>query len=563
MRFVLQLTPPAAPTAAPTISLRVDGTDVEVPDDGASLLEVLREHLGCRAPKDGCSPQGQCGCCTVWVDGAPRVACVTPARRVAGREVTTLDGLDPALRTAWADAFTAAGASQCGFCTPGIIMRLAALGARRDRPDDDAVERALLAHLCRCTGWRTILDAARHVYGRADDAAARPTVPRPVRPETRDVEAATRRARLEGGVAQAVGAEVACGGGGFADDTAPPDALVAVPDGDGGWAVAPTLREARALAVRVPGRNSTVALRHPLELPPGAWDLTLRTAFVEPAYLEPDASWCIPGGEPASPLANGGAFGGKLQSTVGAVARRLADEHGRPVRVVFSREDVVRYGPKRPPIAAGVRGDGSGVVRVARTPGSPELTRWVQAASSAAPGFVIEEVAVAGPPVSADLRAAGWAEAVVLLAASGVARTAGIVPGHPVTDHPVTVESPAGAAVTATITAAGDVRVSLRAGDPLDEVVLRSYAFGAVHQALGWVRSEGVAVDESGAVLDLTIRSFGIIGARDMPPVEVVVENDPRPARAAGDTVFVAVAAVAWLAAGLAPSWPVDPGGRA
>ena len=70
-----------------------------------------------------------------------------------------------------------------------------------------------------------------------------------------------------------------------------------------------------------------------------------------------------------------------------------------------------------------------------------------------------------------------------------------------------------------------------------------------------------MAVDESGAVLDLTIRSFGIIPARDMPPVEVVVQDDGRPPLPVGDTVFAAVAAAAWLAAGLAPSWPVDPGG--
>ena len=103
--------------------------------------------------------------------------------------------------------------------------------------------------------------------------------------------------------------------------------------------------------------------------------------------------------------------------------------------------------------------------------------------------------------------------------------------------------------------------VTVSAGEPLDDVVLRSYVVGAAHQALGWVRSEGVAVDESGAVLDLTIRSFGIIAARDMPAVEVVVENDPRPPVAVGDTVFAAVAAAAWLAAGLPRSWPVDRGG--
>src|SRR6185503_17668605 len=109
-----------------TLTLTVDGRAVEVPDDGATLLDVLRDRLGNRSPKDGCSPQGQCGCCTVLVDGAPRVACVTPARRVAGRSVVTLEGLPDV--SAWTDAFCATGASQCGFCTPGIIVRLAARG---------------------------------------------------------------------------------------------------------------------------------------------------------------------------------------------------------------------------------------------------------------------------------------------------------------------------------------------------------------------------------------------------------------------------------------------------
>src|SRR2546423_6998028 len=108
---------------AGTVTFTLNGRPEVVPDDGWSLLDVLRERLGVRSAKDGCSPQGQCGCCTVLVDGQPRVACVTPLRRVAGREVTTLDGLDPELAAGWAARFTATGASQCGFCTPGIIMR--------------------------------------------------------------------------------------------------------------------------------------------------------------------------------------------------------------------------------------------------------------------------------------------------------------------------------------------------------------------------------------------------------------------------------------------------------
>src|SRR5688572_17844633 len=90
--------------ATSTVSFTLNGSAVEAPI-GGSLLDTLREHLGVTSAKDGCSPQGQCGCCTVWVDGQPRVACVTPVGRVAGRAVTTLEGLDDADR--WADSFCA------------------------------------------------------------------------------------------------------------------------------------------------------------------------------------------------------------------------------------------------------------------------------------------------------------------------------------------------------------------------------------------------------------------------------------------------------------------------
>ena len=532
----------------PTIQLEVDGRQVEIADRGATLLEVLREDLGLRSAKDGCSPQGQCGCCTVLVDGQPRVACVTPVRRVAGRTITTVDGLPADVRGGWADAFCATGASQCGFCTPGIVCRLEGLrakGAPAGADGHPAVEQALLAHLCRCTGWRTLLDAWDH--------ATQPTPTPAADPDRRELvgervqerrtsptgsrSGASARAALEGGTAQAVSPEVALGQGGFADDTAPADALVAVPDGDGGWAVGATLTEARAAAGKVQGRRTTVDPHPPLDLPPGDWAATLRTAWVEPAYLEPDASWCEPGGEPTSPLANGGAFGGKLATPVTAAARALADQHGRAVRVLLGREDVVRLGPKRPPIAGGARADGSGVVRVVRTPGI------AQAIASVAPGFTVEEVDVPGPPTSAEVRAAGWAEATVLLAGAR-GTTAPVVDPH------------TGATATASIGDDGVVRVEVDAGDPLDEVVLRSYATGAAHMALSWVSSEGIAVDDDGVVHDLTIRSFGVLRAVDTPPIEItVIPSDDTPKRAA-DAVFTAVAAAAWLHAGAPTDWP-------
>ena len=468
----------------------------------------------------------------MWVDGAPRVACVTPARRVAGRTVTTIEGLDAATRDRWADAFTACGASQCGFCTPGIIMRLAGLEARgaTGATDADAIGQALLAHLCRCTGWRTILDAAK--------LASSPPHPSP---PPRDAAAAALRASIEGRTPQRVGPEVALGGGGFADDSAPPDALVAVPDGRGGWAVAETLSEARAVAAKVQGRRTTLDPSWPIPLPEGDWDLTLATTWVEPAYLETDASWCAPGGEPVTPLGNGGAFGGKLDSVVPAAARQLADHHGRPVRVLLSREDCVRMGPKRPPLAAGLRADGTGVVRVARTAGVAD------AVASVAPGLSVEEVDVAGPPTSVDVRGAGWAEAAALV---------GVLEARAAGRRNVHVRSPDGSEAEAEILAAGGVRIRVSCGDPLDEVVLRSYCIGAAHMALGWVRTEGVAVDAEGVVHDLTIRSFGILRARDMAEVDVEIASAEGAPVNGSDAVFAAVAGAAWLADGLPGRWP-------
>jgi len=523
------------------VSFLVDGRPAHVADDGASLLEALRDELGVRSAKDGCSPQGQCGCCTVLVDGHPRVACVTPVRRVAGRGVTTLEGMPEAAR--WAEAFAAYGASQCGFCTPGIIVRLAAR-AREGPLTPAAVEEALVAHLCRCTGWRTIIDAA--VAASADGSL-------PAQPGA----GAAARATLEGGAPQRVGPDVALGGGGFADDGPPDDALVAVPGADDGWVTGATLRAARTAATKVQGRRSTVPLVWPIAVPPGEWDVVLRTTWVEPAYLEPDASWCAPGGTPASPVANGGAFGSKRQSPVAAAARALAEMHRRAVRALWAREDVVRFGPKRPPLAAGVRSDGTGVVCVARTPGI------AAAIAAVAPGLVVEEVDVAGPPTSADVRAAGWAEAAVLLAAIEAR-------AHPTALPSATVVGPTGGWATATIAADGAIDLRVAAGDPLDDVVLRSYCIGAAHQGLGWVTSEGIAVGADGTVHDLTIRSFGILRAAQTPPVrvDIVPPGVPPPGRAGpapvepvngSDAAFAAVAAATWIARGLTPAWPTDP----
>jgi hypothetical protein len=266
----------------------------------------------------------------------------------------------------------------------------------------------------------------------------------------------------------------------------------------------------------------------------------------------------VPGGEPASPLANGGAFGGKRATAVTAAARDLADRHGRPVRVLLSREDAVRLGAKRPPLAAGVGADGSGAIRVARTSGI------AAAIAAVAPGLVVEEVDVPGPPTSTAPRAAGWGEALALLAGAGVRLDAGVHAAgvlEAVSEGGrarVAIRSPDGAVASADVVLGTEPRVgvAVRCGDPLDELTLRSYCVGAAHMALGWVCSEGLAVDGAGEVHDLTIRSFGVLRAVDTPAIEVTVEPSDGPPVNGSDAAFAAAAAAAWLAQGCPPAWP-------
>lgn len=494
------------------IQLTLNGQQVEFPDAGDTLLGALRDNFGLVGPKDGCSPQGQCGCCTVLVDGQPRVACVTPARRVKGRQVTTIEGINPEAKQRWAQSFCATGGSQCGFCTPGIVIRLDALRSKPTDPEDEAaVHQALLAHMCRCTGWQTITEAWQRFHSDSDF-------------DDRDYVAASRRATLEGGANQSVSPEVALGLGGFAADTAPPDALIAVLDHEGIWHTGESLALARSSAGKTQGRRTTIEPTWPVELPEGDWVATLKTTWVEPAYLETDASWCEPGGEPAPVLANGGAFGAKHRSPVMAAAKQLAEKHGRTVLALASREDTVRLGPKRPPVGGGIAADGTGVLRVAYDGDLPAET--LASVHRVAPGLVVETVQVAGPQTSVDIRCAVWAEAHVLAAAVS----------------PDSVRAPSGATASAEFTADG-IRVAVRCGEVLDEIVLRSYCIGAAHMALSWVQSESLAIDESGEIHDLTVRSFGVLRAQDTPHIEVTIEPTNGPAINGSDAVFAAVAA--------------------
>jgi len=160
------------------------------PGEGRSILELLREDLGLRSVKDGCAPEGSCGACTVIVDGRAVVSCAQQASRVEGKHVVTQEGLSADVRRQWADSFVSAGASQCGFCSPGIVMKAEALLAKKPTPSRDEVARALLGNLCRCTGYTKILDAVELV------AAARRGEPLPE--PVSDARVGSRAPRYQG-----------------------------------------------------------------------------------------------------------------------------------------------------------------------------------------------------------------------------------------------------------------------------------------------------------------------------------------------------------------------------
>lgn len=145
-----------------TLRVNDDSHEVAVPTH-YTLLEALRYVVGLTGSKQGCD-KGDCGACTVWLDGAPTLACITPVYEAVGREVRTVEGL-AGLRTPAGvphplqDAFDVCGAAQCGFCTPGILMSAAALLEQNAQPTREEIKDALSGNLCRCTGYTKILDA--------------------------------------------------------------------------------------------------------------------------------------------------------------------------------------------------------------------------------------------------------------------------------------------------------------------------------------------------------------------------------------------------------------------
>ncbi|SDP89788.1 (2Fe-2S)-binding protein [Lentzea jiangxiensis] len=145
------------------VNVTVNGEQRQADDvwEGESLLFVLRERLGLPGSKNACE-QGECGSCTVYLDDVPVCACLVAAGQAQDREVRTVEGLaegdrlDPVQ-----EAFVEAGAVQCGFCTPGLVVQAHDLLDRVPNPSDPEIREALAGNLCRCTGYEKVLDAVR------------------------------------------------------------------------------------------------------------------------------------------------------------------------------------------------------------------------------------------------------------------------------------------------------------------------------------------------------------------------------------------------------------------
>lgn len=143
-----------------SVELKVNGQSRQLEvAPGESLLDALRDRCDVKSPKDGCQPQGQCGCCLVLVDGQPKTSCAMDAEKAHGKEIVTLEGISAEERAITAKAFAVAAGLQCGFCIPGIALRAKHLIDKNPNPTRAEIAKAIDGHLCRCTGYVKLIDA--------------------------------------------------------------------------------------------------------------------------------------------------------------------------------------------------------------------------------------------------------------------------------------------------------------------------------------------------------------------------------------------------------------------
>jgi selenium-dependent xanthine dehydrogenase len=163
----------------PHIKFQLNGNETEAHyEPGMHLLEVLRDECRVTSCKNGCAPEGACGCCLVMIDGKPALSCLRKPEQMAGHDIRTVDGLPEETRRIISDAFVLEGGVQCGFCIPGIVVRAAHLIEQGKTHDREAIKKALDGHICRCTGYGRILDAIQTAGEALRNGGQLPSQPR-------------------------------------------------------------------------------------------------------------------------------------------------------------------------------------------------------------------------------------------------------------------------------------------------------------------------------------------------------------------------------------------------
>jgi selenium-dependent xanthine dehydrogenase len=171
------MVPGTQPMARIEFTLNGKATEANY-EPGMHLLEVLREECGVVSAKNGCAPEGACGCCLVMIDGRPALSCLRKPEQMQGSTIVTLEGIPEETRRIIAEAFVLEGGVQCGFCIPGIVVRAASLIEHGKSGDRDAVVKALDGHLCRCTGYVRIIDAIQTAGEAVSRGGTLPSEPR-------------------------------------------------------------------------------------------------------------------------------------------------------------------------------------------------------------------------------------------------------------------------------------------------------------------------------------------------------------------------------------------------
>ena len=163
----------------PCLVFQLNGKNTEANyEPGMHLLEVLREECGITSCKNGCAPEGACGCCLVMIDGKPALSCLRKPEQMAGHDIQTVDGLPERTRRIISEAFVLEGGVQCGFCIPGIVVRAAHLIEQGKSHDREAIRKALDGHICRCTGYGRIIDAIQTAGEAMNNGGKLPDQPR-------------------------------------------------------------------------------------------------------------------------------------------------------------------------------------------------------------------------------------------------------------------------------------------------------------------------------------------------------------------------------------------------